>query len=93
MGGLPRLQTESDPERIGLHFWGIRNHVYLAKRGKSALRRSLAVLRRLASVRHCLRARPYPLRKACVHVRGVLAGAFFSPKIEMVQTEERAGND
>ncbi len=75
------IVTEKDPVRVKYHFWFIRNDIFQAR----ARRRFLWALVRYAAELPKVLVAGEP-RKAIIVIRGMVAGIFFKPGIEGIDT-------
>ncbi len=77
----PDILTETEPRRIALHFYNIRNTVYLVRRDNSTLFFAKALFFHVKNMLKCF-GTTKGAKKAGIYFKGIWAGLFFRPSLE-----------
>src|SRR5215469_8885369 len=77
--GVFSILRETDPQRIQMFFYYIRNNVYIRRRYYSNLRMVLFIGKCIWEMLQALSQKRYPLLRAVTIAKGILAGIVFHP--------------
>ncbi|WP_153800200.1 glycosyltransferase family 2 protein [Foetidibacter luteolus] len=77
---FPSILTEKDERRISMHYFNVRNNLYISRKYKSKKEMLLDVLHCWKIIFYCLFLQK-GLKKAGIYLKGFWAGLFFNPPV------------
>lgn len=78
---LPQISTETDEKRIAMHFYNVRNNLYIIRRERGIISFLWNALRfKIAALSFLLQKKGF--LKSGIYIKGICAALFFNPQIE-----------